>query len=195
MFRTLGLGKLTEQQEHDDRVYRGIEPPMSDELKTILEHGTSQDINALVTLLGKILPVYYPHLLYKEDGCEVIPLGDSKAVSSGDGTGVDKNGQHEVAFEFKCPVPGEKHVTDVHYKLPIYYTTQVISQMASKGCAEIVYISFTPESSTYIHDNMDGNLWQQILQLAEYTYEKSEFTPPARRNPPTGKFERLLERL
>lgn len=82
----------------------------------------------------------------KKIGCEVIPLGgDSKAVISGDRTGVDKQDCYKVVFEFKCLFPGKKYATGVHYSLPIYYTTQVLSQMAAKGCSEVACISFTPE--------------------------------------------------
>lgn len=123
---------------------RGNENPVSYELQMLFDYGISQEI--LGTLLGKILPVYFPQLLFEEDGCEVIPLGgDSKAVISGDRTGVDKQECYKVAFEFKCLFPGKKYATGVHYSLPIYYTTQVLSQMAAKGCSEVACISFTPE--------------------------------------------------
>ncbi|CAC5399604.1 unnamed protein product [Mytilus coruscus] len=128
MFGALGLGTLKDQQEHFDRVHRGIEKPVSDELQKLFDYGTSQEINALCTLLGKIFPVYFPQLLLKEDGCEVIPLGD-------DGTGVDKQDCYKVSFEFKCSFPGKKYATGVHYSLLIYYTTQVSSRMATKGCS------------------------------------------------------------
>lgn len=68
---------------------RGNENPVSYELQMLFDYGISQEI--LGTLLGKILPVYFLQLLFKEDGCEVIPIGyDSKAAISGDRTGVDK---------------------------------------------------------------------------------------------------------
>jgi hypothetical protein len=50
-----------------------------------------QEINALETLVGKIMPVYFPDLLYRENGCEVVELGDPYAVISEDGSGVGDN--------------------------------------------------------------------------------------------------------
>lgn len=41
----------------------------------------------------------------------MVPLGDSYAVISGDGSGVDYAGNTEVAFEFKCPNPDNKRTT------------------------------------------------------------------------------------
>ena len=88
LFRALGLSTLKEQKEHHDKVYKGIETPIPEHLSPLLEYGTSQEINALGSLVGKIIPVYLPDLKYQEDGCVIIPFGDTRAVVSGDGTGV-----------------------------------------------------------------------------------------------------------
>ena len=61
IFRAIGMNTLKEQQEHYDKVFKGIEKPLS-----------KAKIHALATLLGKILPVYYPHLTFIEDGCEIF---------------------------------------------------------------------------------------------------------------------------
>ena len=74
----------------------------------------------------------YTFLMFHEDGCKVIPLSDSYGVVSGDGSGVNTDNVTEVAFEFKCPKTGKERVTDTHYKVPVYYVTQVLSQMAVK---------------------------------------------------------------
>lgn len=44
------------------------------------------------------MPVYFPDLVYREDGCEVIKLGDSYAAIVGDGSGVRDNRQVQMAF-------------------------------------------------------------------------------------------------
>lgn len=116
------------------------------ELQNLFDYGTNNENNALATLLGKILPVYFPTLSYREDGCEMVPLGDSYAVIRVDGSGVDYAGNTEVAFKFKCHNPDYKRTTGVHYNFPNYYTIQVLSQMSAKKCHRLVYLSFTPES-------------------------------------------------
>ena len=63
-------------------------------------NGTKQEINALATLVGKVMPVYYPYLSYREDGCTVLPLNSSYMVVSGDGTSREEL-RDRVAFEFE----------------------------------------------------------------------------------------------
>ncbi|CAG2219838.1 unnamed protein product [Mytilus edulis] len=157
IFRALGLDTLKEQQNHYDKVYKGVEKPISDNLSSLFEYGTAQEINALGSFVGKVMPVYFPDLIYKEDGCIILPFGDTQAVISGDGTGVNTNND-VVAFEFKCPMPGKKYKTDALYEIPVYYTTQVLSQMAAKNLQELAFICYTPDSITYIRGHFDLTL-------------------------------------
>ena len=107
------------------------------------------------------MPVYFPHLLYREDGCEVIqmnPDGEPYVVVSGDGSCIDEKGTNSVAVEFKCPIPNKQFVTDLSYTLPTYHSTQVLSQMAAKGSRTFSYMCYTEESSSLIlgdHDSVN----------------------------------------
>lgn len=100
IFRALGLDTLKQQQQYYDKVYKGVEKPVSEHISSLFEYGTTQEINALGSLVGKVMSVYFPHLFYKEDGCIFLPFGDTRAVISGDGTGINTEND-EVAFEFK----------------------------------------------------------------------------------------------
>ena len=182
LFRALGLATLREQQEHFDCVYYGIERPISDKLQSFFDCGTREELNALGTLLGKIVPVYFPQLTYIEDGCEIMDLGDSRAIISGDGTGITREKINTVAFEFKCPIPGKKYKTDLHYSLPVRYTTQILSQMAVKKCESLAFVSFTPESVSYIHADMDPGLWSHIWRHTEDLYGSINKSRPTKRN-------------
>ncbi|CAG2209236.1 unnamed protein product [Mytilus edulis] len=179
-YKGLGLGKLKDQQTHYDKVYRGKEPEISKDLQDLFDYVTEQEINALGTLLGKIMPVYFPNLTYKEDGCEVISLNDSYAIISGDGSGIDQNHSNKVAFEFKCPKPGKQRTTDVHYTLPKYYSAQVLSQMFAKKTNSFTYISFSPDSTVFIDGKMDFDLWGDLWKMAEEIYTKDAKRPTKR---------------
>ncbi|XP_071139869.1 uncharacterized protein [Mytilus edulis] len=192
IFRGIGLGTLKEQQQHYDKAFHGKETPVSAELQELFDYGTSQEINALGTLVSKILPVYFPDLVYREDGCEVISIGDSYAVISGDGSGVDNNDKVQMAFEFKCPKPGKERTTDVHYQIPKYYSTQLLSQMAAKKCGKFCYISYTPESATVIEGVYDDEIWREIWDSINELYKNDDTRRPSR-NKPEQKI--LLQRL
>ncbi|CAG2191099.1 unnamed protein product [Mytilus edulis] len=192
IFKALGLSTLKEQQRHFDKTYGGLTEAIPDELQTLFDYGTEQEINGIGTLVGKIIPVYFPSLILVEDGCEKIPIGDSYAIISGDGSGTTASNVNEMAFEIKCPVPGKKRTTDVHYKIPVYYTTQILSQMAAKKCNKIGYLSFTPESSTFITGSMDQALMNDIWELCTEIYGSASAVRPTKRNPIS---KELLERL
>jgi hypothetical protein len=86
LFKALGLENLKQQQEHFDKVMKGIDKPVNEETRALFEYGTAQEINAVATLVGKVIPVYYPSLVFREDGCNIVDLNHSFAVISGDGS-------------------------------------------------------------------------------------------------------------
>jgi hypothetical protein len=99
-----------------------------------------------------------------------MDLGESRAIISGDGTGITREIVNTVAFEFKCPIPGKTYKTDLHYSLPVRYTTQIVSQMAVKKCESLAFVTFPTESVSYIHAYMDPGLWWHIWRHTEYLY-------------------------
>ena len=48
-----------------------------------------------------------------------------------DVSGVTENDTDEVCFEFNGPI---YRMTNVHYTIPVHYTTQMSYQMAMKHC-------------------------------------------------------------
>ena len=183
LFKALGFETLKQQQLHYDKVFRGISPQITEETQALFDHGEREEINAVATLVGKIIPVYYPNLVFREDGCEVLKLNDSSVVVSGDGSGMNNEKKTEVAFEFKCPKPGKRYVTDVHYSLPLRYTTQIISQMAAKECPEFGYVCYTKESSTFITGKQDNDLWNDTTELAKALYGSDNVSRPTKIKP------------
>ena len=81
-----------------------------------------------------------------------------------------------------CPIPGKRYTTDNFY-MPLRYSTQVMSQMASKGCSEYLFISYTPESTTVIRGFSNDHSWQQVFNLATDLYGNENITKPSRKHP------------
>ena len=133
LYKALGFDTLKLQKQYFDKAYKGTPIPVSAELQEKFTYGSNTEIHAVATLVSKIMPAYFPHLIFREDGCVVLPMYNSNyAVISGDGTGVNGDKEGKVAFELKCPIPGKVFTPDVYYTLPVYYSTQILSQMASK---------------------------------------------------------------
>ena len=170
LHNALGLGTLKNMQEHFDNKHdkeNGGNCIISQEMKDMFAHGTNNEISALATLVGKILPTFYPQLSFQEDGCDIINLPGGYYVISGDGLGVNQEGINHVAFEFKCPMLGKKYTTETHYKLPVYYVLHVLSQMAAKNAGEFANLCYTQESSTLLVGEFNKVLWGKTKRILD----------------------------
>ena len=181
--RALGISKLKDQKEHYDKIFRGVVSQPSAELQKAFDHGNANEVNALATFVSKIMPAYYPNLVFKEDGCAVKTMDTETkpyAVISGDGTCISSNRDNVIAIEFKCPMTNKQYTTDTYYKLPHYYASQVLSQMAVKQCDIFANICFTEDSTTYITGGHDSGLWNAIWELATELYGYGKTKRPTR---------------
>jgi myosin-crossreactive antigen len=49
---------------------------IAEEVRERMIHGTKHEIDAIATIVAKVLPVYFPNKVFVEEGCYVIP-GDN----------------------------------------------------------------------------------------------------------------------
>ena len=160
----LGLSTLKKQQEHFDNVKFGKpKPDPSPHVKEMMAYGTENERHAIATLVGKVLPVYGPDLVYVEEGCYRLSIGGKNMIISPDGSCRSTENDNVVyGVECKCPYPGKKHTTQVHYKLPKYYVTQVLSEMFALQTDKLFLICYSAESSTVLQVKFDKDLWDEI---------------------------------
>ena len=69
LFRALGRGSLKEQQQHFHQVIKKQTAEISPEFQTFIDYGTTNEFNALATMVAKILPVYHPGSNFVEGEC------------------------------------------------------------------------------------------------------------------------------
>ena len=60
----------------------------------------------------------------------------------------------------------------MHYTLPVYYTTQVLSEIASNGCDKFTFVRYKPVGSTVISGRLDKELWENVWSMVQETYDK-----------------------
>jgi hypothetical protein len=112
MYQGLGLDGLKRQKEHFDKVVCGVpEKEKTPAVQKLLDYGTKHEIDAMATLVGKVMPVLYPDLTYYEEGC--IPIyveGKHVMVVSPDGSIRERQSTSyepsttRVGVDIKCPV-------------------------------------------------------------------------------------------
>ena len=84
-------------------------------------------------------------------------------VVSPDGSGKASDPiQTRLGFEFKCPMQGKLFTTPVHYKVPHYYIPQLFSEMKALNVSELLYVCYSPETSTVFHVTFDAQLWEDL---------------------------------
>ena len=83
-----------------------------------MKHGQDNEINAVATLVAKILPSLKPALAFYEQGCHVDHNGHIFMVVSPDGCCKSSDQTSKLGIEIKFPKPGKQFTTDVHYKIP-----------------------------------------------------------------------------
>jgi hypothetical protein len=70
-------------------------------LQKNMEHGTKNEINAVATLVERVMPSYFPNIICHEEGCKALVGTISPVlVASPDGSGrTDENSETRFAFE------------------------------------------------------------------------------------------------
>ena len=184
-YKALGFESLKKQQEHFDYVFcKQDKPEFSTRTKLCLDHGVKNEINCVATLVSKVLPVYFPELSFKEEGCNVEELNGSVFfVCSPDGScGIGGDGDPVLACEFKCPMPGNTHATPVHYKIPIYYAIQLLAEMNTLQTDKLLYMSYSEQSSTVFQVGNDRQLLLEILDELQRMYGTEIPKRPAKKS-------------
>ena len=162
----LWLDTLKKQQEHFDFVkYGKLKPEPNSDAQERMKHGTDNEINAVATLVTKILPVFFPHMSYVEEGCVKVSLGDSNMIVSPDGSCMD-NVTHdtEMAIEIKCPFPPSpgSYKVPVFYTIPKFYVPQILSEMYALGAEELLFVCYSSESTTFMKATFCQKLWDSM---------------------------------
>lgn len=106
MYTAVGCDGLYRLRDHYDSVICGVkqEEP-SDFVKQAMRHGTENKENAVATIVGKVMPVFFPTLTFYEESCVVIKESENSImVVSSDGS--LRQGTFlrptEIAVEIKC---------------------------------------------------------------------------------------------
>ena len=70
LYKAIGCDGLGKQKDHFEKVICGVpEKEHSAEVKAMMDWGTTNEVNAVATVVGKILPVLEPGLKFYEEGC------------------------------------------------------------------------------------------------------------------------------
>ncbi|WAR26930.1 hypothetical protein MAR_012634, partial [Mya arenaria] len=168
-FRALGLDGLQKQKENFDTVVCGVpEKSHSEKTKEALHYGTVNEINAMATFVGKVIPLLFPKHECFEEG--YIEIGDCNSkpvmIVSPDGSVICSQIEESTlaGIELKCPIQ------QVHKQLPTRYLLQCLSEIEALNVNSLIYLSWTPELSTVFRIKRNKAIFMKAYTLAEKLY-------------------------
>ena len=181
LHRMVGLESLKGMKQHFDQVMnkKQKEGPSPD-LQSRFQHGTQNEPNCIATLVGKVLPALFPDVMYYELGCYVMDEDDAPFVvvsPEGSGRNIDDEQKISFAFELKCPMPDKVFTTPVHYKIPVYYVPQLLAEMHVLDTNQLLFLSYTSESTSVLRVKFDAQLWDDIYCEAKRVYLTEKVKP------------------
>lgn len=155
-----------------------------------MDYGTEHEVHAASTVVERFLPAFMPSMSFYEEGSHVIfhqdvplilvsPDGSIRPSSTNTATNLP---EPVMAVEIKCPFPN-KHSKPVHYELPKRYITQILAEMACLKVKQLLYVSWSEESTTLMVVKFDEVLWNLILEEAYQIYGHGQIPTLTKQTP------------
>ncbi|KAH3898006.1 uncharacterized protein LOC127864724 [Dreissena polymorpha] len=172
LYRSIGLDGLKNLKEHFEQVICGApEKQFSEKVKDAMKHGVENEINAVATLVGKVIPVLFPGMIFCEEGCVISSddSGNTFCVVSPDGSLRQDTSllSTSMAVEIKCPT------TDIHFQLPPRYLLQCLSQIEALNVNSLIYLSWTETLTSIFKVERNINLYNNAMEIARSIYDTS----------------------
>ena len=179
LFRAIGLESLQKMKDHFDTVICGVPertPPV--EVENAMKHGTLNEPNAVGTIVGKVIPVMHPELIFFEEGCVEIQNQNDKTfmVVSPDGS-LRQNSRFDstqVGIELKCP----------YFKpqtcFPQRYLLQCLAEIEVLNVESLIYLSWTSTESLVFQVERDTEFFQRALKYALMLYDGEHLKKPTK---------------
>ena len=196
MFRALGLDTLKAEKEHFNvHVQKLPSTPLSTEVQEYIKFGSENEINAISTLIGLMMPALLPschssfkvgpkfiHGVHRKNFIEVSGDGIIQCTK-GDACEKKKlnpRRHKRIAVEAKSIFPSEDMPKFPYYKLPVRHVPQCLSEIVAYEADELWLIAFTLYSVSLIIVYFDQTLWDKLLNLAEEKYGVAKPVLPTR---------------
>lgn len=163
-------------------------PPFPPGVQVRLDHGLSHEKDALATLVGKVMPAFFPPCaIYLDVGPvflkgstveRLIEVSADGLITSTECSEACKDLEDKhipyYAVEIKCPFPKEKSQVQVYYCIPYYYVCQVLSEMFAHSSEKLIFICYSEESTVVMEVKFDASLFERITQLCCEMYDYEE---------------------
>ena len=196
--RAIGLESLKEQKLFRETMISGQIPQHSEYVLKAMEYGSRNEINAIATLVGKIIPVLFPSLVYCEEGTYIIKddvIGTNLLAVSPDGSlrrrqddgAIDLSSNPAVSVEIKCPFSCAMNVAPIYSSVPKRHICQSLLEQRALQSDRHILLCWSEESTTVFEIPTSDEIVTDVLKEAQ-----ALVTSPMRRKP-TKRSQKVLE--
>ena len=99
-----------------------------------------------------------------------------------------------MMFEAKCRTPVENNqCTSVYYTLSKYYVLQVLAEMKTYGCDQLLFVCWSEESTVVFETKFDEELWENVCREICEVYDWDQPRRPARRSAMTHSIAKQID--
>ncbi|CAG0898747.1 unnamed protein product [Cyprideis torosa] len=180
LYAALGLEKLKKMQQHFNVHVLGSSPqPFPAGVQQRLDYGVSHEMDAVATLVGKILPALYPNSIFSEEGFILLPSEDGQDgnffLSSPDGS-IHSEGRPLFAVEIKTKFPTDL-VASVYYDMQERYVLQVLAEMAVLTVKNALFLVWSENSTVLLEATFDESLWKEAWDRMNALYARNPEKP------------------
>ncbi|MEW8545065.1 MAG: YqaJ viral recombinase family protein, partial [Candidatus Thiodiazotropha sp.] len=163
MNRALGLDSLRKQQDYFDEVVHkktSENHALNPKVAAAMDYGVRHEPDAIATLVGRVLPAFFPDLVYVEEGCATISEENCPFyLSSPDGSiRQSPADQAQFMYETKCKPPNDQ-TTSVYYEIPKYYVMQILGEMRSYECERLLFTVWSEQSTVVFETSFCEEIW------------------------------------
>ena len=149
--KAIGLNGLKSQRDYFETKTRRKEPEeVSKEMEARFDYGSQNELNAVATFCSTFLPAFHPEASFYKEGCYVLKSNETPYLVVSPDSSLRKHDDHcciYTGIEIKCPMPGKEFTTPLHYNLPHYHVSQVLSEMYSLNVDSLYFVMANSLSS------------------------------------------------
>lgn len=142
----------------------------TEQQKRAMEHGSVNEINAVATVVSKILPVYYPDHCFYEEGAYSVKNDKGETVMIVSPDGCIKDSHSVISVEIKCPFPSYAGVTPVYYCVKPRHVIQCCLEADVLKAREHLYVSWSKESTTVFKMKPNQHLVESVIEEVQNVY-------------------------
>ncbi|XP_052233224.1 uncharacterized protein LOC127846086 [Dreissena polymorpha] len=190
--KAIGLDGVKKLKDYFELVKCNIpEQEVNAKTKENMQHGTINEINAVATIVTRIMPIVTPELVFCEEGCVQVFDEDSQPflVVSPDGSlRLNKElSSTKVAVEIKCPVNG------VHTFFPSRYYLQCQAEIAVLNVEWLLYVSWTENTTSAFKVLRNDDIFRRAMKTAMCLYNGNETKKPTKIGPEIKQLQYEIE--